>query len=467
MFKSGEVAMPRVHSVRRLRPAAGRRGALVRTAAPVAAFLLIGLAAAWVGRPAAETAPAPAAPAASPAPAASAAPAAAPAPPAPPAFYTKSVSRIRDIEGDSFRFERDDHKVVRVRLAYADCQAAGKTAADQAKAVATGLLQDKPVWVFPRAQAPGSDELWACVWTSKGWLSEVLVRAGYAQRGAPPEMAPGPPAEPFAAAVADCPLPGPPAFFLASYTLNEGDSFDAVHGGRKLKVQLADVTCQGLETAPKEAAKAEAARILSTGPAWVLPCVVHRGTAADEVLAYVWTPRGWLSDALLKAGAAKREVDSAAPATPAPGPAVATTPPATTPAAPATPGPAAPATPGPAAPAHSTPSPAAKTSPGQVTWREIPLTPTNVQTMSCASARFKIEVPEWRVSWHLKPWRTNMPVSLSICRVNENVATGGVSTHVASFAGVTGGSMIRARPGTFWIQVTGSGELGVKVEVPE
>jgi hypothetical protein len=102
-----------------------------------------------------------------------------------------------------------------------------------------------------------------------------------------------------------------------------------------------------------------------------------------------------------------------------------------------------------------------------VTWREIPLTPTNVQTMSCASARFKIEVPEWRVSWHLKPWRTNMPVSLSICRVNENVATGGVSTHVASFAGVTGGSMIRARPGTFWIQVTGSGELGVKVEVPE
>ena len=368
-------------------------------------------------------------------------PAAAPAPPlpAPPAFHTGSIGRVREITGDSFVFSSEGGKKVRVRLAHADCTPLGKAAETNARTVATNILETETVWVFPCGKAKGTpeDEIWACVWTSKGWLAEVLIRAGYAQRRTALDPAALEPAAAPCSPGAGCPPPCQPAFVPASCAVAEGDAFDTEHAGRKYKVQLADVTCQGLEESQREAAKAEAARLLAAGPVWVLPCSVSRGAGQDEACALVWTQGGWLSDALIKAGLAKPgQADK-----------------------PATPGTATPPAP-PAKPDSPKPG-------DQMKWREVPLRKTGGMVMSCRSGRFKIDVPEWRISWNLKPWRTNSPVSFTICRVNENVVSGGVSTHVASFAGQSGSTYVRAQPGTFWIQVTGSPELGVKVEVPE
>ncbi|MBE3097288.1 MAG: hypothetical protein IMZ44_09195 [Planctomycetes bacterium] len=424
------------------RPGGGRRIA----AAVAAAVCLAVLVPALDGGP-----PAGAASAATPA-----SPAATPAPPlpAPPAFHTGSVGRVREITGDCFVFGGEGGKKVRVRLAHADCAPLGKAAETNARTVATNILETETVWVFPCGKAKGTpeDEIWACVWTSKGWLAEVLIRAGYAQRRAALDPAALEPAAAPCSPAAGCPPPCQPAFVPASCAVSEGDAFDTEHAGRKYKVQLADVTCQGLEEPQREAAKAEAARLLAAGPVWVLPCSVSRGPGGEAACALVWTQGGWLSDALIKAGLAKPgQADKPAPPGPAGGvkpPTPGTGPGSTTP-------PAPPAKPGPPKPSD------------QIKWREVPVGKAGGMVMSCRSGHFKIDVPQWRVSWNLKPWRANSPVSFSICRVNENVASGGVSTHVASYAGLSGSAYVRAQPGTFWIQVTGSPEVGVKVEVPE
>lgn len=434
--------MPLLNRRKHGRPGGGRSIA----AAVAAAVCLAVLVPALDGGP-----PAAAPPAATPA-----SPAAAPAPPlpAPPAFHTGSVGRVREIAGDSFVFSGEGGKKVRVRLARADCAPLGKAAEANARTVAANILETETVWVFPCGKAKGTpeDEIWACVWTSKGWLAEVLIRAGYAQRRAALDPAALEPAAAPCSPAPGCPGPCPPAFAAASCAVSEGDAFDTEHAGRKYKVQLADVTCQGLEESQREAAKAEAARLLAAGPVWVLPCSVRRGAGQDEACALVWTPGGWLSDALIKAGLAKPgQADKPAP----PGPTAAAKPPAPGPG----PGPATPPAP-PAKPDSPKPS-------DPIKWREVPVGKTDGMVMSCRSGRFKIDVPQWRVSWNLKPWRTNSPVSFTICRVDENVVHGSTSTHVASFAGLTGTSHIRAKPGTFWIQVTGSPEVGVKVEVPE
>jgi len=441
------------------RPGGGRRIAAAVAAAVCLAILVPALdGGPPVAPPAAPVSPAaaPPSPAAAPAPpvAAPALPAAAPAPPlpAPPAFHTGSIGRISEIAGDSFVFTGEGRKKVRVRLAHANCAPLGKTAETNATIVAKNILETEPVWVFPCGKAKGTpeDEIWACVWTSKGWLAEVLIRAGYAQRRTALDPAALEPAAAPCSPAPGCPGPCQPAFAAASCAVSEGDAFDTEHAGRKYKVQLADVTCQGLEESQREAAKAEAARLLAAGPVWVLPCSVRRGAGQDEACALVWTQGGWLSDALIKAGLAKPgQADK--PATP--GPAGGVKPP--------TPGPGSTTPPAPP-PKPDSPKPG-----DQMKWREVPLRKTGGMVMSCRSGRFKIDVPEWRVSWNLKPWRTNSPVSFTICRVDENVVSGGVSTHVASFAGQSGSTYVRAQPGTCWIQVTGSPELVVKVEVPD
>lgn len=438
MFRTGGIAIPLLIRREHGRPGEGRRIA----AAVAAAVCLAALVPALDGG----------SPAAAPAP-----PAAVRAPPlpAPPAFHTGSIGRVREIAGDSFVFTAEDRKKVRVRLAHAECAPLGKTAETNATLVATNILETETVWVFPCGKAKGTpeDEIWACVWTSKGWLAEVLIRAGYAQRRAALDPAALEPAAAPCSPAPGCPPPCQPAFVPASCTVAEGDAFDTEHAGRKCKVQLADVTCQGLEESQREAAKAETARLLAAGPVWVLPCSVRRAAGQDEAIALVWTQGGWLSDALLKAGLAKPgQADKPVPASPS---ASGVKPP--------TPGTGSGSTTPPAPP----PRPDSPKPGDQVKWREVPLSKTGGMVMSCKSGRFKIDVPEWRISWNLKPWRTNSPVSFSICRVDDNVSSGGVSTHVASFAGQSGSTYIRAQPGTFWIQVTGSPELGVKVEVPE
>ena len=376
----------------------------------------------------------------------------APASPASPAFSTGSISRIRSIAGDAFSFECDDRRIVTVRLAPADCRAAGAGAVESATAVATGLLQTGPVWVFPCGQAKGAsgDEVWADVWTAKGWLSDILIRAGYAKRRAEADAAALTPLEKPCASSTGLPLPPAPAFAAASCASTEGDVLQVVHKGRMLTLYLTDVTCQGLDSAKRDAATATATRMLQAGPFWVFPCPAMKGAGPDCLRARVWTQRGWLSDALLQEGSAKRAEEGDPRGTPA----------AASPAAAATPGPAAAPQP-PAAADH------AKPGSNQVKWREIQVSATNVQPMSCQSSHFRIEVPQWRLSWNLTPWRVGSPTSLSVCRVVETVASGGTSMHVGSFRGLSGSTIIRAQPGTFWVQITGSGKLDIKVEVPE
>jgi len=381
------------------------------------------------------------------------APAAAMPLPAPPAFSTGAVSRIRGIEGDAFSFECDDRHIVTIRLADADCRTLGSAAVESAKSVAGNLLMAGAVWVFPCGQTKGAsgEEIWADVWTAKGWLSDVLVRAGYAKHRPDADAAALTTAvEKPCASTEGAPPPAAPAFVATSCTSNEGDVIEVECKGRKHKVYLADVTCQGLDSAKRDAAIATTTRLLQTGPFWVLPCPALKGQEPDDVQGRVWTQRGWLSNALLQEGAARRlEEGEQHAGTPASTSSVSTKP-----------GPAA----GPNPPA--TPHPA-KPDPDQAKWREIPLKVTNARAMSCQSTRFRIEVPQWRITWNLKPWRTGSPTSLSVCRVEENVASGGVSKHVGSFTGISGAATIRAQPGSFWIQISGSGRLDVKVEVPE
>jgi hypothetical protein len=383
--------------------------------------------------------------------------AAAPAPaPSPPAFSTCAVSRIHGIEGDAFSFECDDRRVITIRLAEADCRALGGAAVESAKSVAATLLQSGAVWVFPCGQATGAagEEVWADVWTPKGWLSDILIRAGYAKRRAEADAAALTPLDKPCASSQGAPPPAAPAFAAATCSSNEGDTLEVEHRGRKLKVYLADVTCQGLDSAKRDAATATVARLLQAGPFWVFPCPSAKGQGPDDVQGRVWTQRGWLSTALLQEGSARRLAEGERPAGPPGATASAKTGPA--------------AGPKPAA-GQEPPKPGAeptKHGAEQVQWQEIPLKTAGALAMSCQSSRFRIEVPQWRITWNLKPWRTGSPVSLSVCRVDDNVASGETSTHLGSFKGLSGSAAIRARPGTFWIQVTGSGRLDVKVEVP-
>jgi hypothetical protein len=358
-------------------------------------------------------------------------------------MFTGSISRVQNIEGDSFLVERDDHKVVRVRLFDADCQALGKTAADSAKAVAVGLLEAKPFWIFPCGQAkgPAGDEVWACVWTAKGWLSEILIKNGYAQRRAESDLAAlAPPDE---TAASSGPPPAAPAFGSASCTPAEAATFEVEEGGRKVCVRLFDITCEGIDASQQEQTKAIAARLAGAGGVWIFPCGSPKTGAEGDIPARIWGRGGWLSDALVKAGLAKRvaEPDKVASAA----------------------GPGAPAKK--AEPAKK-PAPA-KTAPAPAGWREVPIPTARSRSASCNSGNFKIETPEWRLSWNLKPWRTGSPVSINVFRINEEVASGTTFTHVASFKGLAGSQIIRAKPGTFFIQVGGSPKLDVKAEVPE
>jgi hypothetical protein len=310
--------------------------------------------------------------------------------------------------------------------------------------------------VFPCGQAKGAsgEEIWGDVWTTKGWLSDILIRAGYAKRRPEADLAALTPIEKPPASAGGALPPPAPAFAAASGTSSEGDTLEVEHGGHKLKVYLSDVTCQGLDSAKRDAAAATAARLLQAGPFWVFPCTAMKGQGPDDVRGRVWTQRGWLSSALVQEGSARRLEEGEIHA-PAPGARAAAS------------GKAAAGGTGPAAanPPAARPAPKPATAPAR--WREIQVPEGPAMGMSCQSGRFRVEVPQWRLTWNMQPWREAMPISLSVCRVDEKVINGATSTHVGSFRGLTGSTIIRAAPGTFWIQVTGSGKLGVKVEVPE
>ena len=384
-----------------------------------------------------------------------AAPAAGPVTLAKPAMFTASVSRVRNIEGDTFAFERDDRKVLKVRLFDANCEGLGTTARDQAKAVATNLLQASPVWILPVGQATGAagDELWAHVWTPKGWLSESLIKGGCALRRADLAGVTLAPADAAATTSTGTP-PDPPAFACTGATVLDGDTFEIDSGGRKIRARLFDVTCQDLDAAQRDAAKAAAARLLGPEAVWVFPASTRVPGPKEEMRVRIWTKEGWLSEILVKEGKAKRYDDPIKASVAA--------------AAPPVKKPDAEAQPADTKPADKKPG---GKGPKEIKWREVPISKAAGvagDIFSCKSNSFKVTSPVWRISWDCKPVRINGPVSLTLCRLDEKWQ--GItmsSTHVDSFVGASGQRIVRSQPGDYWIQLVGSTDLNIKVEVAE
>ncbi|MBE3134051.1 MAG: hypothetical protein IMZ55_11295, partial [Acidobacteria bacterium] len=221
-------------------------------------------------------------------------PKAAPPPPAAPAFYTFSVSRIRNIRADGFDFVRDDDRRLKVRLTFADCTAVSDRLRGHAETVARSLLEAGPVWIFPCGRPKGAaDEVWACVWTEKGWLAEVLIRAGYAVRRKPPEADALEAFDPAGTSNAG-PLPAGGSYASAGCKPVDGDTYEVTQAaGKSLCVRLYDVTCQGAGDPPHTAANAAAEGCIGGAPVWVFPCSPAR--SGEEPRVRLWTRKGWLA----------------------------------------------------------------------------------------------------------------------------------------------------------------------------
>jgi endonuclease YncB( thermonuclease family) len=396
-----------------------------------------------------------------------------PAPPAPkpiptpaqPAFYTAALSRVRNIDGDTFEFEREDRRIIRVRLFDAECESLGETARSSAKAVAKGLLEPQPFWVFPCGTVKGGTEgeLAARVWTAKGWLAEILIKAGYAKRRADPSATvQGPP---DAAGTANKgPLPAAPAMACMIGKTLEGDMFEITRDGKPTSVRLFDVLCQELDSGQREAARAVALQALAGSTVWVFPSGQRNAGPGEEKPVRIWTKEGWLDQVLLKSSLAKRYADPDKPTV-----AVAVKPEPSTKPGPATkPGPVT--KPGPA----KKPEPAPTKTPGKspakepdFKWVEVTLSADQSDSLGATSKTFKLTSPEWRISWDLRPARIGLPIQIHIYRVDETWVVKTSSVHVASFTGNTGAKMMRSRPGDYWIRLVGCGDMNVKVEQKE
>lgn len=379
-------------------------------------------------------------------------------PPAAPAFYTQGISRIREIKGDSFTFMRDDGKAVRVRLIDADVAPCGESARVQAGAVATKFFEETPVWVFPVGRSADGSEVWADVWTPKGWLSQVLVRAGYAQPRTEPALSTLSPPD-AAGASNKGPAPVAPAFQTAVKP-KTGDTFDIEQGTRKHSVRLFDAACEGADQA--SSAPATATRLLG-GPVWVFPCASPPVDGKGDWPVRIWTVEGWLSDVLVKAGQAKHVDGSAKPAT-----AVAAKP-ETAP------------KPAPVKPAVKKPPETA------IEWKTISVTLStvapdsedkgagtdlgvltgNANASHLESQVFKITTGAWRVSWEMKTAVKGSRPMIQVLRCGTGQTDTTVktpSTQVISSTQAVGGQVLRTAPGNYWIKVGGTTTATVKVE---
>jgi hypothetical protein len=377
--------------------------------------------------------------------------------PAPPAFYTVAISRVRSINADTFEFEREDRKIIRVSLFDAQCDGLGETARSSAKAVAKDLLEPQPFWVFPCGALKGGTggEVAARVWTRKGWLDEVLIRAGYARRRADPSAQVQGPADP-AGTTNKGPAPAAPAIGCIIGRTVEGDMLEITRDGKPVTLRLFDVSCDQLEATQREAARAVTVQTLAGRPAWVFPCSLRKAGAGEETRVRIWTDEGWLDEALLKASLARRHADPDKP----------------TAAAAVTPEPAT--KPGPVTQPEAAPKPEpAPTKPPSkppgkepnFKWVEVPLAAEKSDSLGASSRTFKLTSEEWRISWDLRPARIGLPIQVHIYRVDETWTVKTSSAHVASFTGNTGAKMMRSRPGDYWIRLVGCGNMkNVRVE---
>jgi len=362
-----------------------------------------------------------------------------PAPPAPPAVYTRFVSRVTDIQGDSFAYNTG-RESVRIRLADADSGDLDAAQRERAVFLAAQLLPQEPFWIFPCGPLQGGQEVRARVWTRKGWLAEVLIKAGLAKRVAgAPTVTFTPSAE--AKQPPETPGPPPPAFAAAIQEVLSGDTFQTTREGRPVRLRLYDVTCD--ESADR--AKDLAAQTLGSEPVWIFPSSQRQLDGGDEVPVRIWTARGWLADVLVAASLARPYPDpdkalqerlglSGAGPEPTPGPA-------------------------------SGPKPAPP--PSKVVWHQVTVTAAKSDLLGVESAPFEIPTAEWHLAWDLKPVRKGGHINVSVFQVDPEWTTAMSHTSVCSFKGASGSGVVRYPPGKFWIRVTGASQLNVKVEYPE
>jgi len=103
--------------------------------------------------------------------------------------------------------------------------------------------------------------------------------------------------------------PGPPAFSARVVDLMDGDSFKVVCEAGTVEVRLFDVNCPEFDERDGERAKSITRQTTLGRRVWVFPSGKRPKDAYGRLLVRVWTPKGWLSDVLLRMGAAQRYVD--------------------------------------------------------------------------------------------------------------------------------------------------------------
>ena len=373
--------------------------------------------------------------------------AAATTPPPGPAFYTVAISRLKIVEPDTFEISRGNLKAITVHLADATCEGIDKTKREQAMALVTQFLEGEPFWVFPCGLEKEGTNVWrALVWTKKGWLSEVLVKALLATRRPDPFEGAAVPAD---KTTYDRLPPGPcePAFQGVVRQMVDGNTLEVLRDGRTIKVRLFDVGCEG----SAEDAKSLATKLVGTDPVWIFPSSQRRLAAGEAMPVRVWTKEGWLSQAMVKGGLAKvfpdpDKTDAA---------------PAATVAAKTDPTPAA-------KPPKAAPAPKTTTNTQGFVWREVPVgMGTSKDNLQCESAVFKVTSQEWRLTWTAPPVRAGAAVILTIYRVDSQWQSKISSTVAAGFTAASGQQIIHSPPGDYWIRCTQSTKLNAKVECQE
>jgi len=361
-------------------------------------------------------------------------------PPAPPAVCTTYLSAVTKIQGDSFHFEWQG-RTMTIRLRDADSSDLDPPRRQSAVFLAAQLLEAEPFWIFPCAPLKADTEVLARVWTKKGWLSEILIKSNLAKRRSDVAAVTFPPAEaPSAAAPADVPPPPPPAFAAPIQKIVAGDTFEVQQEGKTVRIRLYDAACAG----DTDRAKELAAQTLGTGPVWIFPSSQRKLDAGDDLPVRIWTARGWLADVLVAASAARHYPD--------PDKALEerTEKKAATPAQP------------PSQPAEEK---SGSSTPPKVVWREVPVTVAKSSTHSIETAVFTIPSSEWRLSWDLKRVMQHAAILVNVCYVDPRYSEVKRSMKpAASFTADRGSTLIRHKPGQYYLRIAGAKGLNVKVE---
>jgi endonuclease YncB( thermonuclease family) len=369
--------------------------------------------------------------------------------PTPPAFHTKYLSAVSDIQGDSFQFEWEG-RMTTIRLRDADSSELDPKRRASAVFLAAQLLEEEPFWFFPCAPLKADTEIRARVWTKKGWLSEVLIMAHLAKRSGGTAGEPSGPAEPPAPTPPGAlpPPPCPSAFAAPIQRVIAGDTFEVTREGETVRLRLYDATSEGASADGTQVA----AQVLGTDPVWIFPSSQRKPKPGADLPVRIWTREGWLADVLVKASAAKyyddpdkalearTEKQGAEPASPTPA----------------------------QTPAQPTAGASGPSTPEQVVWHRVDVSTALKSTHTIESAVFDIPVAEWRFSWDLKRVMQHAAILVNVCYVDPRYSeVKRAITPAASFTDDRGSTIIRYKPGQYYLRIVGAKELNVKVEYPQ